>query len=193
MPEWATRLIEAQPARRQRQSRMHWEWDPARTHQHLLVSTNRSRVAVIGCAGYGASLARPKKGKTNQTKIQTKHSKHNTRLHFRVAVVKIGVGGFAVGIAGASFRKPFKSIGRHTLGWMLHSSGSLWHDGKKQEGWCAPFGVGDGIGVELSNGCLSFSINDQTQGVAFKNICDDVSRYFPAVQPYMGGVAEFLC
>ena len=191
VPEWATLLLEGQTARRKRQVRMHWEWDPAKTHQHLFVSSNRSRVAVIGCAGYGASIARPKNGKTNATKIQTKHSKYTAHLHFRVAVVKEGVGGFAVGIAGAGFRKPFKSIGRHTLGWMLHSSGSVWHDGKKREGWCKSFGVGDIIGVELRNGCLSFSINNETQGVAFREI-DRASGYFPAVQPYMGGVAECL-
>lgn len=190
VPEWATLLLEGQSARRKRQVRMNWEWDPAKTHQHLLVSSNRSRVAVIGCAGYGASIARPKNGKTNATKIQIKNSKH-THLQFRVAVVKEGVGGFAVGIAGAGFRKPFKSIGRHNLGWMLHSSGSVWHNGKEREGWCKPFGEGDIIGVELRNGCLSFSINNETQGVAFRQI-HRAFGFSPAVQPYMGGVAECL-
>ena len=190
VPEWATRLLEDVKPRKQRRVRRHWEWNSYKTHQHLRVSSDRSRVAVIGCAGYGASLGRPRKRPAG---LPAGKGKDISRLHFRVAVIKMGVGGFAVGIAGAKFRKPFKSIGRHPLGWVLHSSGSLWHNGKKQEGWCKAFGAGDVIGVEVHNSCLTFFINGESQGVAFRGISGrDGSTILPAVQPYMGGVAECL-
>ena len=59
VPEWAENLLAANV--KSSVNDCHWCWDRTKTHQHLELSKDSLRVATIGCAGYGASLATRKK------------------------------------------------------------------------------------------------------------------------------------
>ena len=171
VPEWAEKILAGKRVSRMKPPR--WFWNRAKTHQHLELSKSKFRVATIGCAGYGASLAASRGGVDGS-------------WEFSVKVLKVGVGGFAVGLASASFQKPFKSIGKHPFSWVYHSTGSFWHNKKDLIQWGAPYGEGDKIQVKLSGGTALFFLNGKKQG----SCAITGKEFLPAIQPYMGGVGE---
>lgn len=67
-------------------------------------------------------------------------------------MLRLGTGGFAVGVAAPGLAPPFKSIGNNPLCWVAHSTGQLRHDRRAlvddEEG--GSYGVGDTITVVLS-------------------------------------------
>eukprot|EP00041_Stephanoeca_diplocostata_P030010 m.898146 g.898146 ORF g.898146 m.898146 type:complete len:350 (-) comp23671_c1_seq1:248-1297(-) len=208
-----------------------WRWDVSRTHQHLEVSPNGMCVATVGCAGYGAALCKsnqniacgatpPKTASRRTPSAQTcKSEPSSSLLDFKCLCVKQGVGGFAVGFVLSSFVRPYKSLGKHPMSWVYHSSGSLWHDGKEREGWGQSYDANDIIRCVVSScGNVTFSVNGVRQGsaphfTAFQLTVQPRKRsaagkrhqqqhtgiahgigavcgLVPAVQPYMGGVAQ---
>ena len=166
VPEWAEKLLEDKE--KSSTKGCHWCWDRTKTHQHLELSKDKLRVATIGCAGYGASLATRKK--TVQGDGQS--------WNFGIKIVKVGVGGFAVGVASAKFQRPFKSIGKHPFSWVYHSNGSFHHNKIEQVDWGEPFGVGDEVQVSVSENKVVFFLNGEEQG------CSHISgkEFLPAIQ-----------
>ena len=133
-------------------------------------------------AGYGAALA---KRATNASAVR---------------VVRLGVGGFAVGLVRATMRPPFKSIGRseHAVA-VYHSGGGLEGGEKGRRAFGPEYGEGDLIEVRLRPSAsrkksslvdVLFVKNGAEVGVAASGIARD--GVVLAVQPYMGGVAMLV-
>ena len=163
-------------------------WDTRRHHQHLTRSPTGRVIATTGVAGYGAALT----ARVHRTKAP---------LSWEVKAVRFGVGGFGVGVARATMKPPFKSLGNHpdVVGVFL-ASGSIVSGGIER-----PFGPayapGDRIGVSLrrevaAEGVLKqrhelvFLLNGEEVGVAASGLGGE--ELVLAVQPYMGGVAHLL-
>ena len=167
-------------------------WDAKRHHQHLTCSSTRSVVATTGVAGYGAALV-------GRSGVGTSAS-----VSWEVKAVRFGVGGFGVGVARATMKPPFKSLGNHAdvVGVYL-ANGSVVRDGVER-----PFGPayapGDRVGVLLRNSAaaagaskkgranreLVFLLNGEEVGIAASGL--GAEELVLAVQPYMGGVAQLL-
>ena len=161
-------------------------WDAVKHHQHLRRSTSGRAIATTGEAGYGAALAKrdPK-----------------SLAGGAVRAVRLGVGGFAVGLVRAAMRPPFKSLGRseHAVA-VYHSSGTLEGGGKAARAFGPDFAEGDLIEVRLrppssakgkaKGGAMDviFMKNGVEVGVAVSGV-EAHGNLVLAVQPYMGGVA----
>ena len=163
-----------------------WQWDTGKTHQHLMTGgEHNSRVVTFGCAGYGASVA---KARVSQ--------KQGKKLTFEVLCVSEGVGGFSVGIVHKSFHRPFKSIGKHPLAWVYHSSGSFWHNSEEIVEWGKPFTANDVVRVVVAHdGRLRFWLNGVQQGVINLDVSSadrGIIPFLPACQPYMGGCGALV-
>ena len=155
-------------------------WDALKHHQHLTRSASGKSIATTGVAGYGAALAK---------RIGP------SCLRWAVRAVRLGVGGFAVGLVKRSMKAPYKSIGRseHAIA-VYHSSGQLEGDGKEARSFGAEYGAGDVIEVVLRPAAkrahdVVFLLNGAEVGIAARGVPGLPDGALLAVQPYMGGVA----
>lgn len=94
-----------------------WVFDKRKCHPHIQISNCGAIVATTGPAGYGAVLGSVKNKKERAWRIQ---------------VLQVGVGGFAVGVCDGSFRAPFKSMGKKENAWMYYSRGVLMNSGNEK-------------------------------------------------------------
>ena len=168
------------------------QWDRRRAHQHLTLSQCGRVVATTGCAGYGAALAKPPTA-----------AKQSTALRWDVEVLRLGTGGFAVGVARADTPSPFKSLGNSPAAWVVHCDGRTMHNRATLFHPGSTFGVGDVISVclapceEASEGSsavgdrwLCFEKNGVPVGTGY--VLPAKTAFTLAVQPYMGGAARLL-
>ena len=153
-------------------------------------------VATTGCAGYGAALTKPPAA-----------AKRHGALRWDVEVLRLGTGGFAVGVALACMHPPFKSLGNHPQAWVVHCDGRLLHNRIALcdvDGGGSPFGVGDIISVSLEPSDKASMARARTRQLKFQKngapigrvhllpAARDAGAFTLAVQPYMGGAARLL-
>jgi hypothetical protein len=208
-PAWALRVFaecDAEAPAADHDTDRAGRFDARRHHQHLTLAPSGRIVATTGCAGYGAALA---------TSSPDGAGGGKKARFWLVRAKRFGVGGYAVGAARRSMKKPFKSIGKHPDALVWHSSGIIMrnrktlrmsgpHGGEKssksgdgtscgkssEEGNDGGFEEGDVVGVELLKNTVAFHLNGEMVGsVDFVGAADECVL---AVQPYMGGVAEML-
>ena len=161
-------------------------WSARQHHQHVSLNKTSTVAATTGCAGYGAVLWKA-------------GGKDEGARKWRVEVLHRGTGGFAVGLAKASWKGPFKSLGSsdNSLG-VYHSSGVFKRLGVDKESYAPEYSEGDVVGVEVKvKGKVSevvFELNGERVGrgrpVNVPAKC--AGDYVLAVQPYMGGAARLL-
>ena len=64
-------------------------------------------------------------------------------------------------------------LGKDSQSWGLSYKGTTHHDGKTSKNYCKPFykaGTIVGVHLDLYTGTLSFSINHQSMGIAFRGL-----------------------
>jgi hypothetical protein len=120
-------------------------------HQHLTLSNDRKIVANTGCAGYGGVVMDLKCKQSSDPKV-------SIPLIWKVHVLRLGVGGFAVGIGVSNaLKRPLKSFGNHPHAWVFHSQGYISHnrirksypESRQKEGGSEGFGQGDILSIIL--------------------------------------------
>jgi hypothetical protein len=168
-------------------------WERRRAHQHLTLSPCARVIATTGCAGYGAALAK------SPTAAQQPKA-----LLWKVEVLRLGTGGFAVGVAHAKLPSPFKSLGNNPAAWVVHCDGRTLHNRAtlSDDEAGSSFDVGDTISILLAPASkgkggtrrLSFEKNGGAVGAVCQLPAAAASGggYTLAVQPYMGGAALLL-
>jgi hypothetical protein len=165
------------------------KWDKHKMHQHLELSESCLTVATTGCAGYGGVLTNTKDSiKWCQSKLNTST---NVITRWKIKVLSLGIGGFAVGVAFSNLSAPIKSLGNRPDSWVLHSSGHLMHNRKcihSIENCC--INADDEIEVIINaKGVLLFNINGTEYNTA---VTLPYQNYVLCCQPYMGGAARLL-
>jgi hypothetical protein len=95
-------------------------------HQHLTLNADRTIVANTGCAGYGGVIMDMKPA---IKQLHNRSGGHATEFAWQVGVLRMGVGGFAVGVGiSTGLKRPFKSFGNHPHAWVFHSQGYTSHN-----------------------------------------------------------------
>jgi hypothetical protein len=191
MQPWAQSFLEDKAAQFQFGSNAQkTKWNTAKTHQHLQVSASGRTVCTVGCAGYGASLVSPAVS-------------HAHAHHWEIEVLRKGVGGFAVGLVSSKIKSPYKSLGNHPQGWMLKSTGELFHN-RKVVMSCEEYSEGDIIVVVVMSGKekkgRDAHFHKILKGSKKKELLVSLSLdcfkgagdVMLACQPYMGGAARIL-
>ena len=189
-------------------------WDRRRAHQHLTLSRCGRVIATTGCAGYGAALAKPPPA--------AQQAKEEEELRWDVEVLRLGTGGFAVGVAHASMPSPFKSLGNSPAAWVVHCDGRTLHNRSAlcEDEAGSSFTVGDTITIILQPPAAHATAATKgekgkkgkptrTRQLRFERNGAQIGRactvpavaaaaagpaagYCLAVQPYMGGAALLL-
>jgi hypothetical protein len=191
---WANKLFEDNAPHRK--LKKHFEW--GQHHQHLTLSNDRNIVANTGCAGYGGVLAKKQANGSHQ---------RQDPIEWRVKVLQMGVGGFAVGV-GCGLKKPFKSFGNHPSAWTFHSEGNTSHNRAHAIYSTAGYGKGDVIGVILKPQTskpkagksskspqkwdVHFEVNGKGLGRAFGGLQFGAGVPVLICQPYMQGAGQLV-
>lgn len=114
-------------------------FDQSRRHQHLSVSASGRAVATTGVAGYGAALVH-----------KSARAGAPPDVRWAVRPIRLGVGGFAVGVVPRSMRPPFKSLGKNAASLGAYLASGAFADAEHGE---RPFGpaYGEGDLVEVTS------------------------------------------
>jgi hypothetical protein len=169
---WAAQLFKSNML--VKSGKAHVEW--GQHHQHLTLSSDRSIVANTGCAGYGGVVMHTKKQKVEGTRQSAPKV-----LVWRVKVLQLGVGGFAVGVGASSgLKKPFKSFGNHPHAWTFHSEGHTSHNRAQSKYADEGYGEDDIISIVLkpqtpkANQERPKAIQSATKKITRKKVCNEV-------------------
>mmetsp|Transcript_47316 Transcript_47316/g.153601 ORF Transcript_47316/g.153601 Transcript_47316/m.153601 type:complete len:271 (+) Transcript_47316:170-982(+) len=162
-------------------------FDQSRRHQHLSVSASGRAVATTGVAGYGAALVH-----------KSARAGAPPDVRWAVRPIRLGVGGFAVGVVPRSMRPPFKSLGKNAASLGAYLASGAFADARGERPFGPAYGEGDLVEVLLrpavgggraSRTDIVYLLNGEEVGVAVAGVSAAPGSLACAVQPYMGGVA----
>lgn len=160
-------------------------WNDKTKHQHLECSQSKKIVVTTGCAGYGGIYCTNKEH--DEAVISSKGTECTSQT-WNIIVLKIGVGGFAIGVTSIKPLPsvPFKSLSNRNDCWMFHANGAIIHNRKiiKQLSEKDMYDADDIIRVTITNNVCTFYINNIPIGYELKL---PVGSYVLCCQPYMGG------
>ena len=111
-------------------------FDQSRRHQHLSVSASGRAVATTGVAGYCAALVH-----------KSARAGAPPDVRWAVRPIRLGVGGFAVGVVPRSMRPPFKSLGKNAASLGAYLASGAFADARGERPFGPAYGEGDLVEV----------------------------------------------